>query len=1024
MLLRCLQTRPGRSRQAFSIQASSALAFFLLLGTNPVCDAQSPAPKPVTAPTPSEPDRYAHAGLPAVDAARAMTVPPGFSVKVFAAEPDIRQPVAMAIDDRGRLWVAENYSYPVRVPEDQAHDRILIFEDTDGDGHFDRRKVFAEKLNMVSGLELGFGGVWVGAAPQFLFIPDADGDDRPDGPPRVVLDGWGLQDTHETLNTFSWGPDGWLYGCHGVFTHSRVGKPGTPDAQRTPINAGIWRYHPRQKRFEVFAHGTSNPWGFDFNDRGQAFLTACVIPHLYHVIQGGRYFRQAGQHFNPYTYDDIKTIAVHRHWVGGSPHSGNAMSDSAGGGHAHAGAMLYLGGAWPAEYRDQLFMNNIHGARINMDLLSQSGSGYIGNRGPDFLLSNDSWSQILNLQYGPDGQVYMIDWYDRNQCHHREQEVHDRSNGRIYKVVYGNPKPVHVDLKKLTTAQLVDLQLNANDWYVRHARRILQERGADAEAASRLKTILADNSADTRRLRALWSLHVIGAADDALLTKMLADPSPWVRGWAIQLLFENPDRQLSAELSDKLAQMARSDDSPVVRLYLASVCGRMSHAARWPILAGLLSHADDVKDHNLPLMYWYAIEPLAPDSPRRLLELASGGRIPLLVEYSVRRIGSLGSPEAIELLVESLGRADAGKRQLFLDGLDLSLRGRRQVPMPPSWPAVAKTLRASGDVRLQDTALALAATFGDAHAANELLALVTDRHAEKSRREKALAALLKVRVPQLEPLLLKLLDDEAMRAPALRALAAYGDPQAPAAILNFYSHLSSLEKQDALATLASRVGYARQLLAALERKAIPASDLSAELMRQMRNFKDAKLDEQIERSWGTLRETAADKAKLITHYKALAGNRSLPTPDPALGRAVFARTCQQCHTMFGTGGKVGPELTGSNRANLDYLLSNVVDPSAVIGRDYVAQIILMDDGRLLTGLVRGEDSDSLTLVTANDTIVVPKNEIEQRTTSKSSMMPDDILKPLTDEQVRALIAYMASPRQVPLPPGTAVSVKR
>ena len=174
------------------------------------------------------------------------------------------------------------------------------------------------------------------------------------------------------------------------------------------------------------------------------------------MIQGGRYFRQAGQHFNPYTYDDIKTIAVHRHWVGGSPHAGNAKSDSAGGGHAHAGAMLYLGGAWPAEYRDQLFMNNIHGARINMDLLTQAGSGYVGNRGPDFLLSNDSWSQILNLQYGPDGQVYMIDWYDRNQCHHRESEAHDRSNGRVYKVVYGNPKPVHVDLKKLTSEQLVD----------------------------------------------------------------------------------------------------------------------------------------------------------------------------------------------------------------------------------------------------------------------------------------------------------------------------------------------------------------------------------------------------------------------------------------------------------------------------------------------------------------------------------------------------------------------------------------
>lgn len=974
-------------------------------------------PKPGAATISDQPDRYRYAGLPAAEAAKAMTVPPGFSVKLFAAEPDVRQPVAQAIDDRGRLWVAENYSYPVRLPDDQAHDRILIVEDTDGDGHFDRRKIFAEKLNMVSGLEVGFGGVWVGAAPHFLFIPDADGDDRPDGPPKILLDGWGLQDTHETLNTFSWGPDGWLYGCHGVFTHSRVGKPGTPDAQRTPLNAAVWRYHPKLERFEVFAHGTSNPWGLDFNDRGQALITACVIPHLYHIIQGGRYFRQAGQHFNPYTYDDIKTIAVHRHWVGGAPHSGNAKSDSAGGGHAHAGAMIYLGGAWPEKYRDQLFMNNIHGARINLDLLTQVGSGYVGNRGPDFLLTNDAWSQILNLQYGPDGQVTIIDWYDRQQCHHRDLNIHDRSNGRIYKIVYGNPAPVKVDLKKLSSAQLVEQQLNPNDWYVRHARRILQERGADAAVVPLLKKMLAENEDETRRLRALWCLHVIGAADDAVLAASLDDASPWVRGWAIQLLFENPDRSRSGSLAGKLTEMAHSDASPVVRLYLASAAGRMPLDARWPILAGLVTHAADAKDHNLPLMDWYAAEPLAAVDARRLLEMAGTGRIPLVLEFSVRRIAALGTPEAIDLLVESLGSAGAEHRELFLNGLELSLRGRRQVPMPKSWSKVDEKLRKTGDRQLQDVALALSATFGDAKAAHELLGILTDRGAESSRRKAALATLLKVRAAGLESGLLGLLDDSAMRGSALRALAAYDDPAVSQAILHIYPRLPAAEKADALATLAARIGYARQLLSALEQKKIPASDLSAELMRQLRNFKNPELDRQIERSWGTLRETAADKAKLIDRYKKLVGDRSLPTADPTQGRAVFARTCQQCHTLFGTGGKVGPELTGSNRANLDYLLSNVVDPSAVIGRDYQAQVIVLDDGRLLTGIVRGEDADSLTLVTANDTIVVPKSEIDERATSKSSMMPDDILKPLSDEQVRALVAYMASPRQVDLPPG-------
>ena len=320
-------------------------------------------------PKPLQPDVYKYAGLPPKKAAEVMTVPEGFKVSLFAGEPDVRQPIAMCLDDRGRVWVAEAYSYPIRRPDKEAKDRIVIFEDTDGDGVFDKRTVFMEGLNLVSGLEVGFGGVWIGAAPELLFVPVKEGEDKPAGPAKVLLDGWGYQDTHETLNTFLWGPDGWLYGCHGVFTHSLVGKPKTPMDKRIPINAGIWRYHPTKHVFEVFAHGTSNPWGLDFDDWGQAFCEACVIPHNWHIIQGGRYQRQAGNHFNPYTYDDIKTIAEHRHYIGGNPHAGNEKSDSAGGGHAHCGTMIYLGGTWPAKYRNQMFMGNIHGRRLNVDLL-------------------------------------------------------------------------------------------------------------------------------------------------------------------------------------------------------------------------------------------------------------------------------------------------------------------------------------------------------------------------------------------------------------------------------------------------------------------------------------------------------------------------------------------------------------------------------------------------------------------------------------------------------------------------------
>ncbi|MFM7149751.1 MAG: PVC-type heme-binding CxxCH protein [Gemmataceae bacterium] len=559
-------------------------------------------------------DFYKFAGLSPEKSARAMTVPPGFNVTLFAGEPDVNQPIAMCLDDRGRVWIAEAYSYPIRRIEKEARDRIVIFEDTNGDGVFDKRTVFMDKLNLVSGLELGFGGVWIGAAPHLLFVPVTPGEDKPSGPAQVLLDGWGYQDTHETLNTFTWGPDGWLYGCHGVFTHSKVGKPGTPDALRTLINAGVWRYHPTKHEFEVFAHGTSNPWGLDFNDWGQAFVEACVIPHNWHIIHNARYQRQAGSHFNPYTFDDIKTIAVHRHYLGPTPHSGNEKSDSAGGGHAHCGTMIYLGGTWPSKYRNQMFMGNIHGRRLNVDSLSPKGSGWVANRSPDFLLANDAWARFINLQIGPDGNAFLIDWYDKQACHHGDPKIWDRESGRIYKICYGDSKAAPTDLRLKTNKELANLQNHQNDWFVRHARRILQERKAE-DVLPDLEKIAFDHLEETRRLRGLWAIHAIGGMNEERILRALNDSGAFVRGWAIQLACES--KKVSKKTIDKFERLAKEDPSPVVRLYLASNLQRLPLDKRWTVLSELVQHGEDSNDHNLPLMYWYAMEPLAEIAPER-----------------------------------------------------------------------------------------------------------------------------------------------------------------------------------------------------------------------------------------------------------------------------------------------------------------------------------------------------------------------------------------------------------------------
>ncbi|MFO0960668.1 MAG: PVC-type heme-binding CxxCH protein [Isosphaeraceae bacterium] len=974
-------------------------------------------------PAPLRPDVFAHEGLSPGEAAEAMTVPPGFRVSLFAGEPDIVQPIAMTLDERGRLWVAEAYSYPIRLPEDQAKDRILIFEDNDNDGKFDTRKVFADKLNLVSGLEVGFGGVWVGSAPNLLFIPDRNHDDRPDGPPQVLLDGWGYQDTHETLNSFIWGPDGWLYGCHGVFTHSKVGKPGTPDADRVPINAGVWRYHPTRHQFEVFAHGTSNPWGVDFDEHGQCFITACVIPHLYHMIQGGRYQRQAGQHFNPYTYDDIKTIGDHVHYLGANPHGGNNRSDAAGGGHAHAGALIYNGDAWPAEYRGSLFMNNIHGARLNRDLLEPSGSGFIGRHAPDFLMANDRWSQLLYFRTGPDGNVFMIDWYDKAQCHLTDPRAHDRSNGRIFKISYGRKGEGKIDKLGTTTAELTDQALSNNQWTSRQARRRLQELATVGELAgaerrgvvARLATSAFDvaRGKTPDRLQALWALHAIGGLDGDWIRRGLTDSDPFIRAWSIQFACESgrPDAAALAAF----AGLARSDESPVVRLYLASACQRLPLADRWPILEGLIGHAEDSQDHNLPLMYWYAAEPLAAADSPKAAALAASSKIPLLLSYMTRRLGAIGTNDVLALLVGQLGKVDKpADRLALLEGINSSLQGRRLVEMPKGWPAVAPALIGSKDSKVRSQALALALTFGDPAALAALRAKAMDLREDAVTRREALESLVRVRAPELAPALRKLIDDADLRSTAIRGLAAYDDAETPAAILATYTRFAPSEKRDALGTLTTRPAWALALLDAVSDGKVARNDLTADLVRQMRNLKHAPLDERIGKVWGSARETSADKASAIARFKAMLTARPKQTPDPMLGRALYARTCGSCHVLFGTGGNVGPEITGSNRADLDYVLSNVLDPSALIGKDYQAHILALADGRVLTGIIKAEDRNAMTLVTANETLVIPVGDIEEKKMSDQSMMPEGQWDSMSEHEIRSLIAYLASPAQVPM----------
>ena len=570
-----------------------------------------------------------------LEAAKTMQVPKGFNVTLFAGEPDIKQPIAFCIDDRGRLWVAEANNYPDKKAGKK--DRIIILEDTDGDGRHDKRIVFYDKLEYVSGIEVGFGGVWVMSIPNFYFIPDANYDGVPDGEPVVLLDGFGTHaNSHTIANGFAWGPDGWLYGTHGITNWSLPGKPGTPKEKRRRFEGGVWRYHPVRHIWEPFAIGTTNPWGIDWNEYGHAFVCNCVNPHLFHIIQGAHYEPARNRPTGRFAYERIPTIADHLHFTNTKTIRagiGTPEEDAAGGGHAHSGTMIYLGDNWPAKYRGDVFMNNIHGRRINHDRLARKGSGYAASHAPDVMRARDPWFVGVTLAYGPDGGVYVSDFSDTGECHHtRNTQKH---TGRIYKITFGKPKPWKGDIGKLNILELVKLQSHPNEWFARHARRVLQERQANTSV---LAKALKSNRSVPLRLRALWALRVTGNLDEKKLEGLLQDSSEHLRAWAIQLLCEN--RKPSEVARAEFARMAHEDKSPLVRLYLASAMQRLLLKQRVPVLAHLLAHTEDKDDQNLPLMYWYATEPVVAADRVSAVKLLTACQIPKVRQFITRRMAT------------------------------------------------------------------------------------------------------------------------------------------------------------------------------------------------------------------------------------------------------------------------------------------------------------------------------------------------------------------------------------------------
>jgi len=490
------------------------------------------------------------------EAMKKMQVPPGFTVELVASEPQLVNPVAMCFDAKGRIWVTESLEYPRRRPG-KGRDRVKVLEDTDGDGKVDKTTVVIEGLNIPSGINIGFGGVWVANSPDILFYPFKDRDKPTLGKPQVVVTGFGRRDTHELPNSLTWGPDGWLYGLNGVFNHSHV-RYAKSNANYDPKHPGwkftcaMFRIHPRTRKFELFAEGTSNPWGIAFNEDGEAFISACVIDHLWHITETGYYHRQGGP-YPPHTWK-IGSIVKHKHQKA-----------------AYCGIHYYDSDAYPREYRGHLYMGNIHGGCINVDTLQRDGSTYFAKPRPDFLTANDVWFMPVVQKTGPDGCLYILDWYDRYHCYqdaNADPKGIDRLHGRLYRIRYKNtPRAKKFDLSKETDEQLIQRLHGGNGLLRRLARRILTERNSKATKPKLQKLVLNDSAPRRTRLEALWALIGMENLSTKFHLSVLDHKDPTFRAWGVRAA-SNHAVQFSNSAERLIIKMA-GDPSPQVRLQVA-----------------------------------------------------------------------------------------------------------------------------------------------------------------------------------------------------------------------------------------------------------------------------------------------------------------------------------------------------------------------------------------------------------------------------------------------------------------------
>ena len=946
-------------------------------------------------------------------------------IDLMASEPVVEQPLYVSWDSKGRMWVTQyrQYQFPAglkiisydqhlrakfdKVPlppprGEKGADKITVFEDTDGDGFFDKHEDVITGLNIASAALHGMGRIWVLNPPYLLSYADADFDAKPDSDtPEVELSGFGLEDTHSVATNLQWGMDGWLYGANGSTTTGNVSSAHTKNVKWE--GQCIWRYHPKKKTFEIYAEGGGNTFSLDIDSKGRVFSgTNSGKTRGMHFEQGSYGIKGWGKHgplTNPYAFGYFE----HMKHEGDDKRFPQAFA-------------IYEGGLLGSAYEGKIIAPNALQNLVYVSERIPDGSTFRTKDEENLLSTPDRWFRPVWAGVGPDGGFYMADWYDTRLSHVSPIDDWHKTSGRIYRVrpAAGAPRLKPFDLSKASGEELLGYLSHPNEWFRKQAVLEIGWRGLNVKIGWPSKSaapgdlerlwvfnVLAENFPEDSHFQADAGIAIVGAVQSS---------DPYVRRWAVKMIGEQP---LTWGSLGALA-MLREEKHPEVRAQILASAKRLPAAIALPLLWS--GDAEDISGH-LPLLAWWALESKAEKERAAVFDVLKNDPTFLktalfrdnLAEKLAKRYALAGGEENFQSCADLLALTnDETLRGKFIAGIASAFEGAEMPKLPGSLTKALNDYMAKqsgGD-------LTLALRSGSAEALKSALKLLEDKKASSTARiaiAKTLAELGKQEAVMPMVNILKATNPPGLKRGILQAAAKFDDKRIPEALLLGWEAQIAGDKalrEDALRVMAGRKEWALILVSFVNDWKVPTKHFTVDIVRQLSLHKDPEIDAAIDKHWKGLLATGPtpEKKKESERIKAVL---KTGLGDADKGKLQFMARCAICHKLFGEGGQIGPELTGYDRSNADFWLDNLFMPSMEIREGFGAYIVKTKGGQILTGLMDAQDAKGIVIKDmANNKTALKQTDIESMTASPVSLMPEGLTTGMSDADLKDFFGYL------------------